>query len=117
MVDINESYQAIAKTPDQNIKQKRSFVYKLFFDKTGAPKPIRVISYAPGFKVPADEITVIKNLKIKLRKNYIVEQDFVVIPSRSGDIYLPISEINDFCNEISSLTGFVKGDHEKEIRQ
>lgn len=114
MVDINESRQAIDKTPYQNIKQKRSFVYKLFFDKGGVPKPISVVPYSPGLKLQSDRITVIRNLKIKLKKNYVVEQDFVVIPSGSGNIYLPLAEIDDFCSGLDSLIAFVKGANEKE---
>jgi phage-related protein len=115
MVDIDESRQAIDRTPHHNIKQKKSFAYQIFFNKGGAPKPIKVVQYAPGIKISTDEITIIRNFKIKLRKNYTVEQDFVVIPCKSGDIYLPVNEISGFCNKLNSLIAFVKGYYEKEI--
>lgn len=114
MVDINESYSAIGKTPNVDIKQKRSFVYKMFFDKSGAPKPLRVVNYSPGLLLCPEEITVVRNFKIKLKKSYIVEQDFVVIPSKSGTVYLPLCELSDFSEKLKSLLAFLRSHNEKQ---
>lgn len=103
MVDTNEANEAIDKTPINNIKQKRSFTYKAFFSKMGDEKPIKIIDYLPGFITEQHEITLVKNCRVKLKKNYIVEQDFVIIPTQSGAIHIPLTEIPDFCKKLSDV--------------
>lgn len=100
MVDIGESLSALSKTPEENIKQRRSFVYHAFFDKSGQHKQIRVVKYRPNTYFGGGTITVIKNLRLKLRKNRIIESDFVLIPSRGGDIHIPVDELQYFSDRL-----------------
>lgn len=116
MVDINEASVALDKTPPNNLKQKFSFVHKLFFAKDGTPKRISIINYTPGFTVAQDAITVVRNMRIKLKKNYILEQDFVIIPSRAGNIYIPLKEFNLFSCTLSSLVTFIGNNNENKIK-
>lgn len=107
MVDINESLEALANTPAFKKKKKMQYVEKIFLNKDWSDKSVETVDYSPNMEFNRKSLTVVKGMRIKLKKNHIVEQDFVVLPSAAGDIFIPLEEVDAFTSNLRRVVNSV----------
>lgn len=103
MVDLNEAKRAAVLTPTDNIKYKKSFIYKALHLKNGSEKPIVIIDYRPNLILDKTQIICIKNMRLKLKNGPIIEETFIMVPTISGDVFMPLAEAANFAQHLQQL--------------